>query len=362
MGQKNKPGRKALRVGFVPLCDCAPLVMARELGLFEKYGLRVELSREIGWATLRDKILYGELEAAHALAPMVFAATLGWEFPPVACLTGLVLNLHGNAITLSASLFGKAEDDDDWRGRLAAGKDRLVLGIPFLYSSHHFVARTWLRGLGLSAERRAQFVVVPPPQMPENLRAGHLDGYCVGEPWNSMAALAGFGRIASTSSETSPLHPEKVLMVRSDFAEGRSEEHELLIASLMEACRYCDRPVNREAIIETLARREYLNVPADALRLAFGDDSRNRDAGSAYHEDFTIFARDNANEPSGRKAAWILENLRDSGLCRDSSALSFALAKRVFRSDLFERALRLCKSTDLNTKHESEPQNEPISA
>src|SRR5882762_4797595 len=104
MGQKNKPGRKALRVGFVPLCDCAPLVMARELGLFEKYGLRVQLSREVGWATIRDKIIYRELDAAHALAPMVFAASLGLGSIRTACVSGLVLSLNGNAITLAQSL------------------------------------------------------------------------------------------------------------------------------------------------------------------------------------------------------------------------------------------------------------------
>ena len=358
MGQHIKRGMKALRVGFVPLCDCAPLIMARELGLFERYGLDVKLSREIGWATLRDKLLYGELDAAHALAPMIFAATLGLESAIVPCLTGLVLNLHGDAITLSASLCGEPDDRDDWREHLLASKERLVFGIPFLYSAHHFVARTWLRGLGANVANRTQFVVVPPPQMPENLRAGHLDGYCVGEPWNSLAVLAGSGRIVASSAEIAPLHPEKILMVRADFARNRSSEHELLIASLIEACRYCDQSRNRGAITETLARREFLNVPPDALRLAFGqaDDKQATDR----HKDFTIFAHDNANEPSGRKAAWVIENLRHSGLCRDSSALDFALAKRVFRNDIFQRALRLCEPANLGINHENESRNEAV--
>jgi len=356
--QKKSQPSKVLRIGFVPLCDCAPLVMAGELGLFERYGLRVQLKREIGWATLRDKVLFGELEAAHALAPMVFAATQGWDSPAVPCLTGLVLNLHGNAITLSRSLLEK------WKGgeaELFAGKDRLVVGIPFRYSSHHCIARLWLRRLGGQVERRTQFVVVPPPQMPQSLREGHLDGYCAGEPWNSMAALGGFGRIAAASAGIAPLHPEKVLMVRSDFAQQRAEQHELLIAALIEACRYCDEPNNRERIVATLARRQYLNAPAEALRLAFGSAGGAGDGGPVNPEDFTIFARDNANEPSGKKAAWIFENLRDSGLCPDSSALTFPLAKRVFRADLFARALRLCQAIELNTNHESD-QNESIPA
>jgi ABC-type nitrate/sulfonate/bicarbonate transport system substrate-binding protein len=359
--QKNETASKWLRIGFVPLCDSAPLVMARELGLFEKYGLQVQLKREIGWATLRDKILYGELEAAHALAPMVFAATLGWDAAPVSCLSGLVLNLHGNAITLSKSLLENRKSGGGLRENLFAGKDRLVLGIPFLYSSHHFIARTWLRGLGVQAERRTQFVVVPPPQMPQSLRAGHLDGYCVGEPWNSIAALGGFGRIAATSAEISAMHPEKVLMVRGDFAEQRAEEHQLLIAALIEACRFCDEPHNRDMIVATLARRQYLNAPTEALRMAFGGTCGDANGGSTLRDDFTIFARDNANEPSGQKAAWIFKNLRDSGLCPDPLALTFSLAKKVFRADLFEQALRLDTSTHKNPKHESETQHESVS-
>jgi NitT/TauT family transport system ATP-binding protein len=132
-------------------------------------------------------------------------------------------------------------------------------------------------------------------------------------------------------------------MVRNDFAEKQPEEHERMIAALIEACRFCDQPANRETIIEMLARLEYVNAAPEALRRSFGGS-----------DDFMIFARDNANEPSLRKAAWILENLRDSGLCRDSSLLSFALAKRVFRSDLYERALRLCKSTQTRNEHETQ--------
>jgi ABC-type nitrate/sulfonate/bicarbonate transport system substrate-binding protein len=252
--------------------------------------------------------------------------------------------------------------DDNWQEEAAREQLELVLGIPFLYSSHHFLARAWLRGLKPSLERKARFVVVPPPQMPENLRAGHLHGYCVGEPWNSVAELGGFGHIAAASAEIAPLHPEKVLMVRSEFAERRSEEHERLIAALIDSCQYCDQTQNRSSIIEILARRKYLNAPPEALQLSFDRTGFGQTSGSsrANREDFMIFARDNANEPSLRKAAWIFENLRDSGLCRDSSALSFAMAKRVFRSDLFERGLRLCKSNQARTNHEIESPNELV--
>jgi ABC-type nitrate/sulfonate/bicarbonate transport system substrate-binding protein len=358
MGLPKQINAGVLRVGFVPLCDCAPLVIARETGLFKKYGLRVELSREIGWASLRDKILYGELDAAHALAPMVFTASLGLESARVPCLTGLVLNLHGNAVTLASSLFPGELEGPELREQLLSRAAPLVIGIPFLYSAHHFVARAWLRSLSPQFELKTQFVVVPPPQMPQNLRAGHLDAYCVGEPWNSLAVLAGFGRIAETSARIAPLHPEKVLMVRTDFAQKRSEEHELLIAALLEACRYCDDPQNRGFIIETLQRREYLNVPSEALRVAFGAEALADQKHSEMDEDFTIFWRDNANEPSAGKAAWVLDNLCASGLAGNKAPTERDLIQRSFRTDIFERALCLAKPANSRPKHEIDRTNE----
>src|SRR6266852_236561 len=214
---RPKSSLRPLRLGFVPLCDCAPLVMAQELGLFEKHGLKIHLSREPGWATLRDKIIYNELDAAHALAPMVFAASLGLGAVQTACVSGLVLNLNGNAITLAQSLHAAcASKGETLKEHVRRRDEPLILGIPFLYSSHHFLLRAWLRSQGLTPGREVQLVVVPPPQMPFNLRAGHLDGYCVGAPWNSVAQLGGFGWRAASSRDIAPQHPEKVLMVRRE--------------------------------------------------------------------------------------------------------------------------------------------------
>jgi ABC-type nitrate/sulfonate/bicarbonate transport system substrate-binding protein len=343
------------------LSDCAPLVVARELGLFDKYEVRVRLSREIGWATVHDKICYGELDAAHALGPMVFAAGLGLESPRIDCLTGVVLNRHGNAVTLSKALWESARHGSSLRGFLQDRRDKLVVGIPFLCSSHHFLARSWLRSQGLSPEQVANFVVVPPPQMPANLKAGHLAAYCVGEPWNSVAVLAGSGMIAATSAEIAPLHPEKVLMVRREFAETRSEEHVRLIAALLEACTYCDAPQNHPQILELLSRKEYVNAPIEALRPSLAGHLSGLHGDEEPRDDFTIFARDDTNEPSEEKAAWILQGMRTSGLSGNSAAQDLALARRVFRVDIFEQALRLYNPANSSPEdqHEPEFENQP---
>lgn len=337
-----------LRLGFVPLTDCAPLVMAQELGLFKKYGLRVTLSRELGWATIRDKVIHGELDAAHAVAGMPVAATLGLNSVACDCLTALVLNLNGNAITLSQDLWNRGvRDGATLRSEIARtrGKKVFTFGVVYSFSSHHYLLRNWLTAAGIQPDRDVRIVVVPPPQMVPNLKAGHLDGFCVGEPWNSVAIRAGEGSVVAVSAELDPHHPEKVLMVRREFAEQRDQEHTTLIAALLEACAYCDNAANHDHIVSVLARPEFVNVPAAVLHCGLsGQFNFTRGAGRSI-TDFCIFHRHDANEPSADKAGWVLRNLRTSGACKDAALLNAALGRKVFRADIFTAAQRLQNSS-----------------
>ena len=351
---------KTLRLGFVPLTDCAPLVVAHELGLFRKYGLRVSLSRELGWATIRDKVIYGELDAAHAVAGMPVATTLGLGSIPCDCVTALVLNLHGNAITLSNELWRRGvRDAATLREEIlqSRGRQTFTFGVVHSFSSHNFLLRNWLSAAGIQPDRDVRIVVVPPPQMNANLKAGHLDGFCVGEPWNSMTVEARTGWIVATSAELAPGHPEKVLIARREFAEKRAGQHEALVAALLDACEICDTADGRDEAAAILARPEYVGVPEAVLRrglsgpLDFGKD-RVRTV-----SDFCIFHGHDANEPSGDKAAWILQNVRTSGLCTEPSAINFQLGRRIFRSDIFEKAARLRSSTP--NPHTNETPLEP---
>jgi len=338
------PQRAGLRLGFVPLTDCAPLVLAYELGLFRKYGVKVLLSRELGWATIRDKVIYRELDAAHAVAGMPFAATLGLGSIRCDCLTALVLNLHGNALTLSNELWKRGvRDGASLRKEIvrSRGERMLTFGVVYPFSSHNFLLRDWLAASGINSERDVRIVVVPPPQMVANLKAGHLDGFCAGEPWNSVAVQSRAGWCVATSAELDPGHPEKVLMVRQEFAEKRAAEHLALVAALLEACKFCAAPENHDEIIATLARPEYVNVPAVLLRRGFNGEFDFGHGRLRVVPDFTVFYRNDANAPSGDKAAWVLQHLRDHSLCREPVRLDFALGRNVFRPDIFEQAARL---------------------
>jgi ABC-type nitrate/sulfonate/bicarbonate transport system substrate-binding protein len=355
----GKPGvGSEIRIGFVPLNDCAPLLLAEAAGRFERHGLRVKLSRELGWASIRAKLAYGELDAAHAPATLPFTLTYGIDGPAAECVTGLVLNLNGNAITLSSRLAEAGVTDAVSLGdhvRRHRGEP-LTFGVVSPHSSHPFLLRRWLAGGGLEPGRDVRVVVVPPPQMWANLRAGHLDGYCSGEPWNSAAILAGDGWCAATGAELAPRHPEKVLAVRGAWAQAHPDEHVRLVAAILSACRDCDDATQHERVIALLARPAALNLPANRIRPAWSARfPMTRDTTRPVPE-FTVFHRFDANEPCLGKAAWVAAHLLPG---RVPSPVTPTLLGRTFRPDVFSAAQAILKHPEtestLANKHEIHP-------
>jgi ABC-type nitrate/sulfonate/bicarbonate transport system substrate-binding protein len=316
--------------------------MAEELGLFAKQGIQVELHREVGWATIRDKIIYGELDAAHAPAGLVVAASCGLGSIRSECLTGLVISLNGNGITLSEDLWKQGvRDGKTLQREVTQGKRQRVFGIVHSYSAHSFLLRNWLRAHAIVPDRDVRLVVVPPAQVHANLKAGHLDGYCVGEPWNSLAVLSGAGWCVATSEEIAPGHPEKVLMVRRDFAERSEREHLALIAALTESCRFCARPENRERVIEVIAQSQFVGAPIEALRMGMGGSFNYGHGRVEKHPAFHVFSGDGVNEPCPEKSDWVIRNLLKSGLVSDPSLVPAEKASEWFRADIFRKAIRL---------------------
>jgi ABC-type nitrate/sulfonate/bicarbonate transport system substrate-binding protein len=329
--------KEPLRVGFLPVSDCAPLIYSSEAGLFEKYDLDVQLQREPSWANIRDKVIYGDLDAAHAPATLPFLANLGLESDPCACISGLVLSLQGNSITLSRRLWDEGVHDaitlreqiyKHWRKRT------FTFGVTFSFSPQELLLRHWLKSAGIVPEVEVRIVAVPPDQMYPTLKLGYLDGFCVGEPWSSMAVQAGAGVCVATSDRLAPLHPEKVLMVRQSFATGRADEHERLLAALLEACAFCDEPENHLLLSEMLAHPQYLNAPSECVEAGLGGHMGQEQTGHA------IFHRNHANDPNDDKAMWLIdllyELLQQRGIKTDTGRAP--VLKNVFRLDLFERA------------------------
>lgn len=339
--KKHVPAPRPLRVGFLPLTDAAPLVVAEELGFFAKRGLRVSLSRQVGWATIREKILYGELDAAHALAPMLWATRLGLGCAPQPVLTAFVLNLHGNALTLSQALWNEGVRDIPTlrdRARARRATHPMTFGVVFLFSSHHLHLCEWLRASSIDPARDVRIVIVPPAQMYRNLAAGTIDGYFAGEPWNSLAVREGTGWCPAWSSALHPGHPEKVLMVTQHFAETRPDEHGALIAALAQACAWCDRPENRAPLAELLADARYLNLAARVIAPAL---TGRFDCGHGRLEnipDFHVFHRNEANVPTQARASALQASLVEAKLLPEV-LVTPSLSREIFREDIYHEAL-----------------------
>lgn len=337
----TSPGSR-IRIGFIPLTDAAPILVAHEQGLFRKRGIEVELSREVGWATVRDKIIYRELDAAHAVAPMLVATSLGLGCLATPCLTAHVLNAHGNSITLSLELWKRGvRDAVSLRDEIQRIRHErlLVLGVVFGCSAQHIILRDWLRGAGIDPDKDVRIVVVPPPQLHRNLAAGTIDGYCVGDPWNTLAVREKTGCIVATSADLAPGHPEKVFMVREDFAAARPEEHLALISALQEAAKLCDEPAFRPELAKLLSRPEFINLPARLLAPALVgqfDLGGGREPVSA--ENYIRFFRDEAHVPSPLRAQWMIDGLARHGVIPKGTPPPPDLARRVFRSDLCAQA------------------------
>lgn len=326
---------RPLRLGFLALTDAAPFIAAAELGLFAQHGLTVELRREIGWATIREKIIYGELDAAQAPAPMLWSAQLGLGCPPTDVLTALVLNQHGNALTLSRALWTAGVRDGTSLRDHARSRRRptaLTFGVVFHFSSHHLLLRDWLRAAGLDPDRDVRIVVVPPAQMFRNLVAGTIDGFCSGEPWNSVAVAEGAGWCPTWSAVQAPGHVEKVLMVTRRFADAHPATHATLVRALAEAAAWCDEPHHRERLADLLAGSRYLNLPR---RVVAPPLLGQFDCGNGRVEtapDFHVFHRDDAGVPAVAKAAALQRSLIAAGLL--PRAPDPQLPRRLFREDL----------------------------
>ncbi len=335
--QLSQVSRHSIRLGYVALADCAPLAVARELGIFEQHGLNVRLSKELGWASVRDRIYQGELDAAQAIAGIAFSLGLGVSGLRRSVVVPLVLNLHGNAITLSNEI----EPSFLTRGglkrhlRTSWKKDRpFTLAATHRFSSHHILLKQWLRMNDLTAPEEVEIVFLPPPLMPGHLKAGHIDGYCVGEPWNSESVLSGIGWVPITSAELSHGHPEKVLLVSDRFIEERKEDAQRLVAALLEACEKCQQSSFRSEMIDILSLTKYTgaahDVLANSLSGAFQAGPRVIESGT-----FHVFHGHGVNAPTVDKASWVLSGLRAAGVLPEISGISLS---RIYREDLFNSA------------------------
>ncbi len=323
------------------MVDAAPIAYAQESGLFAKYGLRIELMREPGWATIRDKIAYGELEAAHAPVGLAFALNWGLGVLRRPCLTAYLLNSNGDAITVSKELRDSGASDAPTLAAAIQGSRRsrpFTFAVPHRFSTHHFLLRHWLRPVGILPDRDVRIVVLPPSLMASCIASGEIDGYCVGEPFNSLAVREGTGSIVAESADILPLHPEKALIVSDDFHTEESETHFALIRAISEASVYCESREGRVAAATILSQPQYLGLDAALIRSSLLADGEHPEGIS--NASFHVFHHPEVNRPDREKANWLVAQMRLAGLLERVDLRSGPPPHHILRDDLFEAAFQ----------------------
>ena len=334
-----------LALGFVPLVDCAPLAIALEEGFFEAAGLSVRLSRESSWSNVSDKVALGLLDGAQMLSAQPLASAMAPNATPI--VTALALGRNGNAVTVSNELYARLVGDDeeapvpdaldlaralaDEVERRRRGKRRqIALAVVSPHSTHNYLLRYWLACGGVDPESDVRMLIVPPQQMVGYLGAGMIDGFCAGEPWNSVAEADGLGRVLVATRQIWRNHPEKVLGVSRAWAEAHPNSHRALLRALMDACWWLDKADNRAAACEILARGRYVNVEAELLLGSLGELPGSGRAGQLFHAGA-------ANFPWHSHAAWLLSQMVRWGQCHLPEDVR-KLCTACYRTDLYLEA------------------------
>lgn len=323
------------RLGFLALTDAAPLLVADRLGLFAEQGLRVSLHREVSWATLRDKLAAGLFDGAHMLAHIAVAARLGVGGVQADMIAPLALNVNGAGITLSASLLDRMGADNPTMPHALAeivaerrldGSAPLKLGVVFSFSTHAYLLRDWLIQGGVDPDQDVRLRVLPPTAMVEGMRAGELDGFCVGAPWNAVAEHEGVGRLVARASVLGPGAPDKVFAVDQAWAQRNPEPLFAMLRALGMAALWADEPAHRPDLLGLLAAHDAIGVKAEVIARGLA-----RPGGKGG----VSFASGGLNRPNPAHATHILAQLQRWGQIdgvREEPAL------QVYRPDLYDNA------------------------
>ncbi len=337
-----------LSIGFIPLVDAAPLIVAQEMGFAAEEGLTLDLVRAPSWSSLRDMLVFSRVDAAHMLSPVPVATALGLGGAGADLSALCVTSVNGNVVGVSHALeerlreAGHAFDFADARkageALIAAAEDRLRIGVPFPFSMHAELLYYWLSALGLPAPQDVDIRTVPPPLMADAMQAGEIDAFCVGEPWGSIAVENGVGALLLPGKAIWRFAPEKVLAVRSDWASGEPGLSVRLIRAIYRAGRWLADPQSRLLAAELLSRPEYLDLRAEVIdRALSGSLTISSRGGQRLVDGFIGFHRGAANFPWRSQAQWIADRLAArTGLDRTQA---MARAAGVFRPDLFRTAL-----------------------
>jgi NitT/TauT family transport system ATP-binding protein len=348
---------RPLHIGFIPLIDAAALIVAVDKGFTAAEGLDVTLVREVSWSNVRDKLNIGLFDAAHLLAPVAIASSLGLGHIRVPIVAPFNLGLNGNAITVSPTLHAAimAEIDGDRFDPMATalalsrvvaarrknGAEPLTFGMTFPFSTHNYQLRFWMAAGGVDPDEDVRLVVLPPPYMVDSIAGGQIDAFCVGAPWNSIAVDRGVGQILHFASDILVRAAEKVLAIRQGWSDRNPELVAALVRAAFRAAEFIEQPENREEVARILARPEHVGVDAGViLRTLEGRLKISADGAIRESNRYLLVGREDAPRPDPVQAAWLYAQMVRWGQTAISPE-ALTTARAVFRPDLYDAALGL---------------------
>ncbi|MEW5888979.1 MAG: CmpA/NrtA family ABC transporter substrate-binding protein [Pseudomonadota bacterium] len=341
----DAPEKKEVRIGFIPLTDCSSVVMAAVMEFDKKYGIKIVPSKEASWAAVRDKLVNGELDAAHVLYGLVYGVHLGVGGPKKDMAVLMGLNRNGQAITLSNQLRDKgAVDGASLKKLISADKREYTFAQTFPTGTHAMWLYYWLAAHDINPMKDVKTITVPPPQMVANMRVGNMDGFCVGEPWNNRAIMDGIGFTAVTSQDIWTDHPEKVLGTTAEFVARHPNTARAMTAAVLDAGRWIDASLaNRRKTAETVASKSYVNTDMDViLERMLGRYSNGLGKSWDDRNHMKFFDDGAVNFPYLSDGMWFLTQHRRWGLLKEDVDY-LGIAQRINRIDLYKQAAELAK-------------------
>ncbi len=333
------PELKEVRVGFIPLTDCASLVAAAMLGFDKKYGIRIQLSKEASWAAIRDKVTNGELHAAHMLYGMVYGVHLGIGAPKKDMAVLMTLNHNGQGISFSSQMKGEGITDGQSLAKaIRTARRRYKFAHTFPTGTHAMWLYYWLASYGINPITEIDTLTVPPQQMVLNARFGSMDGFCVGEPWNARGIYDKVSISVASSQDVWVDHPEKVLGVTADFVSVYPGTSRALIMALLDAARFVDDLANREKIVELLAGKDFIDAPVDVIKWRFMGEYEDGMGGRWHDPNYLKFFNEGKVPfPYLSDGMWFLTQFRRWGLLKkDPDYLE--VARQINQVDLYREA------------------------
>ena len=341
----DAPEKKEVRIGFIPLTDCASVVMASVMKFDEKYGIKIIPTKESSWAGVRDKLVNGELDAAHVLYGLVYGVHLGNGGPRKDMAVLMTLNHNGQAITLSKKLADKgAVDGPSLAKTMATDKREYTFAQTFPTGTHAMWLYYWLAAAGINPMKDAKIITVPPPQMVANMRIGNMDGFCVGEPWNHRAIADGIGVTAITTQDIWKDHPEKVLGCTDEFTQKYPNTARAMTAAILDASRWIDASLsNRMKMAEVVSNTAYVNTSVDVINQRILGRYQNGLGKTWDDPNHMKFFNDGAvNFPYLSDGMWFLTQHKRWGLMKQEPDY-LAVAKQINKIDIYKQAATAAK-------------------